>query len=497
MTVQSDDADPKPSRTRRLGGRRIYEALKAQIGEGLYQPGAAMPSTRALATELGVARSTVTSAYEQLLAEGFLESRQGAPTRVAPLLPVPAEGAGSVCPRSRHRLSAYGERMKMLADSAAPASTDRELVIDFRYGDLSTADFPILLWKRALSAAASHRPDRLTYGRPEGSLRLRTALQAYLWRARGIRCDAEQIIIVSGSQQGLDLCARILLDPADRFVVENPCYQMARLAFAATGAAPVSVSAREDGLDTGLLAHTHARLAYVTPSHQFPLGGVMPVSRRQQLVAWASATGAYVVEDDYDGEYRYDIKPVPPLYGLGGDTGRVIYAGTVSKTLSPSLRIGYLIVPSGLKPVFTAAKQLVDRHTPTVEQDALASLLESGLYERHIRRVRRRNGERRRCLLDALDQAFGARIAIEGADAGLHVVVWLRDLPATVEAELMARGRQKGIGLYPVSPLYDPARPEDAPACAGLIMGYAALDDRQIRQGVGMLAEVVSLLLLR
>lgn len=304
MTVQSDDADLKPSRTRRLGGRRIYEALKAQIGEGLYQPGAAVPSTRALATELGVARSTVTSAYEQLLAEGFLESRQGAPTRVAPLLPVPAEGAGSVYPRSRHRLSAYGERMKMLADSAAPASVGREPVIDFRYGDLSTADFPTLLWKRALSAAASHRPDRLTYGRPEGSLRLRTALQGYLWRARGIRCEAEQIIIVSGSQQGLDLCARILLDPADRFVVENPCYQMARQAFAATGAVPVSVSAREDGLDTGLLAHTHARLAYVTPSHQFPLGGVMPVARRQQLLAWASATGAYVVEDDYDGEFR-------------------------------------------------------------------------------------------------------------------------------------------------------------------------------------------------
>ncbi|NHO34322.1 aminotransferase-like domain-containing protein [Acetobacter fallax] len=306
MTVQSDDADPKPSRTRRLGGRRIYEALKAQIGEGLYQPGAAMPSTRALASELGVARTTVTSAYEQLLAEGFLESRQGAPTRVAPLLPIPAEDAGSVRPRSRsrHRLSAYGERMKMLADWATPAAVGREPVIDFRYGDLSTADFPTLLWKRALSAAASHRPDRLTYGRPEGSLRLRTALQGYLWRARGIRCDAEQIIIVSGSQQGLDLCARILLDPADRFVVENPCYHLARQAFAATGAVPVAVSAREDGLDTGLLAHTNARLAYVTPSHQFPLGGVMPVARRQQLLAWASATGAYVVEDDYDGECR-------------------------------------------------------------------------------------------------------------------------------------------------------------------------------------------------
>ncbi|MBE7731304.1 PLP-dependent aminotransferase family protein [Komagataeibacter sp. FXV3] len=491
MTVQYDDADPKLSRTRRLGGRRIYAALKAQISEGLYPPGAAMPSTRALASELGVARTTVTSAYEQLLAEGFLESRQGAPTRVAPLLPVPAEDAGMVRPRSRHRLSAYGERMKTLADRAAPVPVAREPVIDFRYGDLSTADFPTLLWKRALSAAASRRPDRLTYGRPEGSLRLRTALQAYLWRARGIRCDADQIIIVSGSQQGLDLCARILLDPADRFVVENPCYQMARQVFAATGAVPVSVSAREDGLDTARLARTNASLAYVTPSHQFPLGGVMPIARRQQLLAWASATGAYVVEDDYDGEYRYDIKPVPPLYGLRGETSRVIYVGTVSKILSPCLRIGYLIVPEGLKAVFTTAKQLADRHTPTVEQEALASLLEGGLYERHIRRVRRRNGERRRSLLDALDQAFGARIAIQGADAGLHVVVWLCDLPATAEAGLVARARQRGIGLYPVSPLYDPGHPEEAPTCAGLVMGYAALDARQIRQGVGMLAEIV------
>ena len=491
MTVQFDEVggDPSAPRAARLGAARICEALKAQIGAGVYPPGSAMPSTRALAADLGVARSTVTAAYDQLLSEGFLESRQGAPTRVARLHPVEPVGARTDRPSAAHRLSSYGERVKMLPQPAGrnPAGP----IIDFRYGDLSALDFPTLVWKRAISAAATQRPERLTYADPHGSPRLRAALQAYLWRGRGIRCDADQLIIVSGSQQGLDLCARLLLDAGDRFVVENPCYLMARQVFAMTGATPVSIPAGEDGLDTGLLARTEARLAYVTPSHQFPLGGVMSIGRRQQLLAWAGRSGAYVVEDDYDGEYRYDIKPVPPLYGLG-DASWVIYVGTVSKTLSPALRIGYLIVPPELRAVFVAAKQHADRHTPAIEQEALAAMLESGLYERHIRRVRRRNGERRQILLNALNHRFGGRIAIEGADAGLHVVVWFRGLPASSEGALVGQALKRGVGIYPVSALYDPALHDARPELVGLVMGYSALDTDQIERGIRLLAEAVA-----
>lgn len=488
MPVQFSAKLPRP---RPLGGRQLYEALKAQIAEGVYLPGTAMPSTRALALELGIARSTVTSAYEQLLAEGFLESRQGAPTRVASLLPRQISVLDNKPDRSLHQLSAYGERMKRLATGQSHHLATPEPVIDFRYGHLAARDFPTLAWKRALTAALTRQSGRLSYGPPEGSLRLRTALQAYLWRARGLHCDVGQIILVSGSQQGLDLCARIFLDPTDRFIVENPCYQMARQAFSANGAVAVSISARANLQDAPLWTRADARLAYVTPSHQFPLGGVLPIAQRQQLLAWAQETGAYVIEDDYDSEYRYDIKPVPPLYGLGGETSRVIYLGTVSKILSPGLRVGYVIVPSGLQAIFAAAKQLADRHSPVAEQEALASLLESGLYERHIRRVRRRNAERRRCLLDALERSLGNRITIEGAEAGLHVVVWLHDVAADSESALLARSKQCGLGLYPISPLYDSALPEQAPDCVGLVMGYAALDDFQIRRGVEILTDVI------
>ncbi len=190
---------------------------------------------------------------------------------------------------------------------------------------------------------------------------------------------------------------------------------------------PVSIPVDADGLNTALLVGVEARLAYVTPSHQFPLGSVLPISRRHQLLAWARQHGAYIIEDDYDSEYRYDINPVPPLHGLEG-SGHVIYLGTISKTLSPTLRIGYLVVPPELQEVFATAKQLTDRHSPIIEQEALASLIESGAYESHVRRVRRLNGERRETMLNALRHRFGDEISIEGADAGLHVVMWLNRL---------------------------------------------------------------------
>jgi GntR family transcriptional regulator / MocR family aminotransferase len=482
---------PPGQRARRTGARQIYEALADQILGGVYGTDGLLPSSRGLAGELGVSRATVTIAYEQLAAEGFVDIRHGARPRVAKAVVERGRVGTRSRPSSRKlRLSTYGERLRQVAPRWE--EQPRNLIANFRYGDLSPSDFPLLAWKRAAVAAMTRRPERLAYDDPCGSRRLRTALQGYLWRSRTVRCEVDQIIVVNGSQQGLDLCARLLLDSGDRFVMEDPGYLMARRVFSATGAAAVPIPVDMDGLQTERLAKTEARLAYVTPSHQFPLGGVMPIGRRHQLLAWAEKFDAYVIEDDYDSEYRYDTKPVPPLHTLEG-SANVIYLGTISKTLSPMLRIGYLVVPSALHAVFTATKQIMDRHTPLVEQEALATMLETGAYDSHVRRVRRRNGERRQTLLDALRRRFGDRIQIDGAAAGLHVVVWFRDLPQASEAALIEAARVKGVGIYPVSPLFDQRHPgrRHRPDVIGFVMGYAALEARQIERGCQLLGQAV------
>ncbi|MGX7704237.1 MocR-like pyridoxine biosynthesis transcription factor PdxR [Methylobacterium sp. Gmos1] len=464
---------------------RIGAGLKAQIAAGVYPPGAPLPSTRALAAELGVSRTTVTAAYDQLIAEGYLETRPGAPTRVAAgLLPRAAPAAAG--PGLAPRLSAFGRRvLAEPAPEALPAPA-----IDFRYGDLSGDDFPVLAWRRALNAVLLRRPARLGYGDPRGLPELRAALQAYLWRARGLSCGLDQIVVVNGSQQGIDLCARLLVDPGDRVVMEDPGYGAARRVFAAAGAAIVPVPVDTEGLQTGRLAEVGpARLAYVTPSHQFPLGGVLPASRRHALLAWAEGCGATILEDDYDGEYRFDARPVEALRSLDR-AGRVVYAGTVSKTLSPQLRLGYLVVPESLSAAFAEAKRLADRQAPGLEQAALAALLTEGGYERHLRQARRRNAGRRAALLAALSESFGAAVRVEGAAAGLHLVAWFTGVPAAAEAGMAAAARAAGIGVYPVGPLYHDA--STRPDRAGLLLGFAGSEPETVRTGIRRLAAALA-----
>ncbi|TGE00225.1 PLP-dependent aminotransferase family protein [Methylobacterium nonmethylotrophicum] len=459
---------------------QIGAALKAQIADGTYPPGAALPSTRALAAELGVSRTTVTAAYDQLHAEGYLETRQGSRARVAAgLRPVPAPVAAGPAPPPR--LSAFGQRLlaEPWREAGGPA-------VDFRTGELSGIDFPVLAWRRALTAVLLRRPARLGYGDPRGLPELRAALQAYLWRARGLRCALDQILVVNGSQQGIDLCARLLVDPGDRVVMEEPGYGAARRVFAAAGATIVPAAVDAEGLRTEALPGLGpARLAYVTPSHQFPLGGVLPVARRQALLAWAEATGATIIEDDYDSEYRFDARPVESLLSLDR-TGRVVYAGTVSKTLSPQLRLGYLVVPPSLAEAFAQAKRLADRQAPGLEQAALARLLTEGAYERHLRQARRRNAARRAALLSSLDESFGTRVRVEGEAAGLHLVAWFPDVPASREAEMVALARAAGIGVYPLAPLYH--SPASRPDRAGLVLGFAGNEPVAIRAGIRRLA---------
>ena len=458
--------------------RRVIAAIKREITAGVHASGSRLPSTRALAAEWGLSRTTVTAAFEQLAAEGYLETRPGARARVAAGL-VRTEPTPGYMPSRPAELSAYGRR---LAAANPIPWTPQPFALDFRYGELAGSDFPTLAWRRALANAVAKRPSHLRYGDPRGLPELRTALQGYLWRARGLRCEINDILVVNGSQQGFDLCTRLLLDPGDRVVIEDPGYNLARQAFLTAGAELSPQPVDREGMQTATLPP--ARLAFVTPSHQLPLGSILSAPRRQELLVWAARHGAFVIEDDYDAEYRHGVGPVPPLRSLD-QAGSVIYLGTVSKTLSPTLRLGYLVLPPALREVFVRAKRMVDRHTPELEQVALAELIESGAYERHVRRIRRRNGERRAALLKVLRERLGERVSIVGTDAGLHALAWINGLPQAREAELTERAASASLGLYGVSGLYD--RPDDPERRAGLVIGYAALDEAQIATGIARL----------
>lgn len=486
-----------PPSTRRTGatgaGRRIYDLLRAQIADGTLPSGARVPSTRALATDLGVSRTTVTAAYEQLAAEGFLDTSMGRVARVAspPAAPAPPPGPGRRA-RAVPTLSEFGRRVAAVEMPAlSPAEPAR---IDFLYGAVASRDFPALVWRRAYQAELLRQQHSLCYAPPEGDASLRRALQGYLRRARGLVCDAGQIVVVHGSQQGIDLCARLLLDPGDTFVFEDPGYLMARRCFEATGARCLATPVDGHGLVTASLPEDDgARLAYVTPSHQFPLGGVLPIGRRLELLAWAQRHRAWIVEDDYDGEFRYGQRPIDAMQSIDTD-GRVIYIGTFSKALSPQLRLGYLVLPPELVPVFRQAKRLADRHAPMLEQRVLASLIDSGAYERHVRRTRREHERRRAALLDAVARYLPSDAQVTGAAAGLHVVLWLPFLRPQDEPALVAATRDQGVGVYPVSPLFALPQLRTQPRPAGLVLGYASLTAGQIQQGLRTLAAVIEAL---
>ena len=426
--------------------------------------------------------------YEQLAAEGYIETAAGARARVSlglkPLPPKPQPLAA----RRPHRvasISAYGKRIEVLALPQPPVTDPAH--INFLYGAIADDDFPKLAWRRQYNRALMRRQQHLYYGATAGELQLREELQAYLLRARGLACTADQILIVHGTQQALELCARVLVDPGDHVVMEEPCYLMARRTFESLGANIIATPVDEQGVVTDYLPKSRCTLAYVTPSHQFPLGSVMSISRRQALLAWAHRHSSWIIEDDYDSEFRYGLRPVDPLQSL--DTRScVIYVGTFSKALSPQLRMGYLVLPPALVTTFRHAKQLADRHAPTLDQMVLAELIRSGTYERHLRRLKRENERRRGALVEAIARCFGSRAHVEGTDSGLHVVVWLRDIPRSAEQQTVEKAKAQGVGIWPVSPLYAEGQRYRKQRCAGFVLGYASLKEADIHKAIRLLA---------
>lgn len=387
-------------------------------------------------------------------------------------------------------LSEFARRLAAIGMPALPHAEPARF--DFLYGAIAARDFPTLAWRRAYQTQLLQQQTSLYYAKPEGDESLRLALQAYLRRARGLVCEAGQIVVVHGSQQAIDLCARLLLNAGDAFVFEDPGYMIAKRCFEATGAECVPVPVDGEGLDTAALpAGGRPRLAYVTPSHQFPLGGVLPIGRRLALLEWARRHEAWIVEDDYDGEFRYGRSPIDALQSVDAD-GRVIYIGTFSKALSPQLRLGYLVLPPELVPVFRQAKRLTDRHAPVLEQRVLAALIDAGTYERHVRRMRRENERRRAALLSAISCHLPKDVQVSGAAAGLHIVLWMPFLTFQDEAALVASARSKGAGIYPLTPLFADSRARAHPRPAGFILGYASLTIEQIQQGILTLASAIA-----
>ncbi|HEY0800702.1 MAG TPA: PLP-dependent aminotransferase family protein [Steroidobacteraceae bacterium] len=461
--------------------RQIYLWFRQAILWRVMSGAERLPSTRELAEQLHVSRTVVVLAYEQLLAEGFVVSRSGSGTFVADVLTTGR--ARSRAGRVKVRLSRYGRTVGAAAKINFLGRRAPQLRFDFAYGRSDVEVFPFEMWRRMLLRNARKVSVRgLDYGPTGGSVALREAISVHLRRSRAVICDPSQVIVVSGSQQALDLVARVLIDRGDRIAVEDPCYQGTREVLRAAGARTMPVPVDRDGLNPAKLPEG-TRMVFVTPSHQFPTGAILSLPRRLTLVDWAKRMDTLVVEDDYDGEYRYEDQSLQSLQGLDTE-GRVIYIGTFSRTIFSSLRIGYLIVPKPLISVFTSAKWLCDRHTATLEQETLAEFITSGLYERHLRRVRRGNAARRTALRDAIGRYLEDRVEVTGFGAGAHVVLW----PSSRVSEdgVIARAAARGVAVYGISPYFLTPPPR-----RGLMLGYSRMNEADIREGVRRLSEVL------
>jgi GntR family transcriptional regulator/MocR family aminotransferase len=462
--------------------RQVYLGLRQAILAGSFSPGERLPSSRDLAEQLGISRTVALAAYDQLLAEGFVEGHRGSGTFVS-------QSLTATRPRKQEKSASLQLSHFGLAAAAAtpavefPSRQPPALRYNFAFGRTDTAIFPYAAWQRILLRHAREaRMRELDYGPPVGSLALREAICAHLRRSRAVVCDPSEVIVVNGSQQALDLIARVLVERGDPVAIEDPQYPGAREVLLAAGARLIPVPVDRDGIDPAKLPD-HASLVFVTPSHQFPTGAILPLSRRLALLEWARRKNAVIVEDDYDGEFHYEGRPLESLQGLDTE-GRIAYLGTFSRTIFPALRIGYLIVPKSLASAFTAAKWLSDLHSATLEQLTLAEFIQTGMYERHLRRLRRRNTARRDALLEAIEEYLGKRVEVTGGGSGAHIVVWPRKHIS--EQTIIDRAAAQGVNVYGVSQFF-----LKQPSQTGLILGYARLNEQEIREGIRRLAEAL------
>lgn len=468
--------------------RWLYLELRAAILSGRLKRGARMPSTRHLAGQYGLSRGTVTAAFDQLHAEGYTRTQVGAGTFVASGLPDQSIVAKRsrpvlVLPQSTATLS---KRALQMVDGVRLLPASNSLGKAFRNYEPAIDLFPVDLWAR-VSGRVLRRAPRSLYGQGNvaGYEPLRRAIAEYLGAARGVHCDAKQVIITSGAQQALDLISRLLLDPGDRVWLEDPGYPGARFALRAAGAQLIAVPVDQDGLNVDAarkLAPT-ARMVYTTPANQFPLGVTMSLDRRLALLKWAVDARAWIIEDEYDAEYRYFGRPVAALQSLDR-SGCVVYVGTFTKMLFNALRLGFLVLPEPLVGAFEAARSFVDRHPPTLDQAILAEFILDGHFGHHVRRMRQTYAERLFVLRDAARKQLSGMLDVVEAAAGMRTIAWIK--APTPDTTLAQRARALGLELTALSEFT--VRHSHPPA---LVLGFAGCSASELRRGVGVLAAVL------
>jgi len=463
---------------------QIYTQLRQAILQGVLPPGSRLPPTRRLAHQCGVARLTVTEAYSQLKAEGFITSRQGSGTYVSDSLPATAHIPRHLLPETQTPLSAWGERVMSTKPRVERPLSPRP-PIDFGFGRAFHHIFPYDIWRKLLDRYLSTDDAMLSrYGSVAGFDPLREALAHYLGRLRGVVCRPDQVVIVSGAQQALDILARLLLEAGDEVLMETPGYVDAYAVFQAFGAQVAYLPVDNAGFPVeSIPADSRARLLFVTPSNQFPKGGTMPLARRMALLQWAQNHGAFIVEDDYDGELRYDGRPLSALQGLDKN-GRVIYLGTFSKVLFPALRLGYVVLPPELTEPFIQAKRLVDRGAPTLTQAAVSDFINESHFERHLRHLRAAYGKRREILVQALETYLPDIVQYSSTPAGLHVMLFLP--PQVEETAVIHKAAQAGVGVYAGARYH-----LQQPAPPSILLGFSGLSEEDIEEGVRRLAGVL------
>jgi GntR family transcriptional regulator/MocR family aminotransferase len=471
--------------------RQLYEWFRRAIASGQLRPGQRLPSTRNLAAELKISRMPVLAAFEQLFAEGYLETFIGAGTCVArsipddmlspPVVKVRKGLQEIVKKRGPRRISRRG-----LALARLPTQSWLDNLGAFRVSLPALDHFPIGVWSK-LVARHARRPPRgiMAYGDAMGYLPFREAIAEYLGTVRGVRCESSQILVTTGSQQALQISAQVLLDHKDRVWMEEPGYLGARQAFLTVGAQLIPVRVDHDGMHVAEIIPRgrDARAVYVTPSHQYPMGVTMSATRRMLLLNWAVRSGAWIIEDDYDSEYRFGSHPIASLQGL--DTGgRVIYIGTFSKVMFPALRLGYVVVPKDLVPAFSAARDASDIFSSTLYQAVLTDFIREGHFARHIRRMRMLYMERRTTLVKAIRIQMEDMLDVIDAEAGMHLVTLLPR--GTNDVTISRKAAQKGISAIPLSTCY--LKP---PTRGGLILGYGGANAHQIHDGISKLRMIV------
>lgn len=471
---------------------QIYEKIRAAILAGLLKPRAALPSSRQIAAELKVSRNTIVLAFERLANEGYLSTRSGSGTFVADVLPelcvslaVAKVGDHSKAPVVQATNVVHPPVLLKTRSLRMVQTGPNHNKIDFWYGNANARNFPLREWRKLLMENVSRIGKNISgYGPPEGALELRKAIAKHVSVNRAVPTEADQIVITAGAQEGLNLISRLFIQTGTRVAVEDPCYMGAAHVFRSYGGSLVPIPVDKSGMCTAALANCGATLAYVTPSHQFPTGATMSAARRKELLQWAETTGAYIIEDDYDSDFRYDGPPLEALAGLNGNSS-VIYLGTFSKSIGAGIRTGYLVVPRQLIEPIREAKSLANYGHPWIEQILLAEFIEQGRFDRHLRRIRHSYGQSRKALLDSLNQYFGP-VQISGAEAGMHVMWTLPDhFPSAEEVvEIAARER---VGLYTLegAGAYEMG---SSRYLRNLVLGYGSLAPETVTNGINRLA---------